>query len=423
MSLVCLIGMLGLVVDIGYAYWRKQECKTAAQSAAIAGAMAAQSLTMTCGTGFTDVPCQAATACPASLTTPTTNPLTAACLYAKQNGFTNGGRTSVTVAANLSTAVASPVSGVSPTYWMRVTVSQQLPQTFSAILGKTLATVAAESTSGYFQSGGGGCIYTLGASGADINASGAFGITSGCGVYDDSSSSDAILTSGAITITTNNGAATNVVGGVTKSGTLTINNLVTGASYAPDPFLGKLGAPNGVFSVTPPSTGSCQPTVNLSGSGSYSINPGTYCSTINMSGSVSLTLNPGSYVLEGGIAMSGSTSISGTGVTLYNTGGSLSLSGSGGITLSGPTSGAYQGIVIWQPYSNTSADNLSGGTSQQINGVVYLPTSTLTYSGGSGTGTTTTLVCSQMVMSGNTYIKDSATNPYSGGVTGAQFIE
>lgn len=429
LSLVTLVGMLGLLVDMGFGYFTKQRCLMAAQSAAIAGAMAAKSLTMSCGTGSTVVPCQAATACSASLTTPTTNPVTAACLYAQQNGFVNGansGKVSVKVAANLSSAVASPVSGISPTYWIQVTVSQQIPQTFSAILGKTLATAAAESTSGYFAgSSGGGCIYVLSPSGSGLTNSGNVGITSGCGIYIDSSSSSAILFSGSPTITTTNGSKTNVVGGILKSGSPVISPAaITGASYAPDPFLGILGAPSGVFSVTPPATGSCQSSVVLSGSGSYTINPGTYCSSITMSGSVALTMNPGNYVLEGGITMSGSTSISGTGVLLYVPSGGITLSGTGGITISAPTSGTYQGIALWQPYSNTSSDTLSGGTTQNINGVVYLPAASLTYSGGSGTGTNTTLVCSKMVMSGNTFINDSAPNAYvGGGSSSVSFIE
>jgi len=421
--------MIGLVVDLGYANYVKQNCLTAAQSAAIAGGMAAKGRTMTCGTGSNAVPCQAATACPGTLTTPTTDPIQAACLYAQQNGFTNGangGKISVKVAADLSSHTASPVSGVSPAYWMRVTVSQQLPQTFSAVMGKTLATAAAESTSGVFQSSGGGCIYVLGASGSDLNMSGTPSVSSGCGIYIDSNTSPGAVTlSGSPSITTSNGAKTNIVGSILQSGSPTISPAaVTGAAVAPDPFLGILGAPSGVFSVTPPSTGSCQPTVNLSGSGSYTINPGTYCQAINMSGSVSLTLNPGNYVLEGGINMSGPTSISGTGVLLYVTSGGVAMSGTGGIVLSGPTSGAYQGIVIWQPYSNSSADNLSGGTAQQINGVVYLPKATLNYSGGSGTGTNTTLVCNTVNFSGSTYINNSAPNAYAGGgSSNVAFIE
>jgi hypothetical protein len=425
LSLIVLMGMLGLVVDVGYAHFVKMRCLTAAQSAAIAGAMAAKSLTMTCGTGSTQVPCQAATACPATLATPTTNPVTAACLFAQQNGFTNGGKISVKVAANLSNAVASPVPGISPTYWLQVTVTQQLPQTFSAALGKTLATVAAESTSGYFQAGGGGgCIYTLNTSGSDITNSGNVSITSGCGIYDDSNSSAAILFSGSPTITTTNGATTNVVGGYLKSGSPVISPApILGAPFQPDPFLGILGAPSGVFSVTPPATGSCQSSVVLSGSGNYTINPGTYCSAITMSGSVNLTMNPGNYVLQGGITMSGSTSISGTGVLLYVPSGGITMSGTGGITLSGPTSGAYQGIVLWQPYSNSSGDTLSGGSTQQINGVVYLPASTLTFSGGSGIGTNTTLVVGAMVMSGNTFINNPAPNAYVGGASAISIIE
>lgn len=55
--------------------------------------------------------------------------------------------------------------------------------------------------------------------------------------------------------------------------------------------------------------------------------------------------------------------------------------------------------------------------------MVYVPKASLTYSGGSGLGTNTTLVCDRLVMSGNTFINNAATNPYTGGTGGVYFIE
>ena len=152
-SLIPLLAMIGLVVDFGWGYYRKELCRTAAEAAAAAGAAAAKSKTLTCGTGVT---CQAATACPSTLT-PTTDPIIAACLYAKQNGYTDGGKVSVKIATGTT---SSPVSGVSPSYWITATVSEQLPQLFSAVLGNTLATASARSTAGVFTAtGAGGCVY------------------------------------------------------------------------------------------------------------------------------------------------------------------------------------------------------------------------------------------------------------------------
>jgi len=91
MSIVTTFGLLGLVVGIGWASWRKEACKAAAQAAAMG------------------VTCQTPTPCPSALNTPS-NPIQAACLYAQQNGFTNdpaNGRQRVLV-AGITSAPALP---------------------------------------------------------------------------------------------------------------------------------------------------------------------------------------------------------------------------------------------------------------------------------------------------------------------------
>src|SRR5580704_5735194 len=80
MTIPITFGLIGLVVDVGWCYWRKEACLTAAQSAASAAATNANS--------SSTYAVQANTACPATLSASV--PLQAACLYATQNGFTNG---------------------------------------------------------------------------------------------------------------------------------------------------------------------------------------------------------------------------------------------------------------------------------------------------------------------------------------------
>src|SRR5579884_3946702 len=90
LSLVVTLGLLGLVVDIGWAYWRKEACATAADSAVLAAARyVSANSSFTCGSG--GVTCQSDTACPASPSSPPTTNIGAGCLYAKQNGFVNSG--------------------------------------------------------------------------------------------------------------------------------------------------------------------------------------------------------------------------------------------------------------------------------------------------------------------------------------------
>jgi hypothetical protein len=401
MSLVPMLGIVGLVVDFGFAEWRKEACKSAAQSAALAGVMAAQAAS--------NYPTQGNTACPAVLNTPA-NPIQAACLYAQQNGFTNGGKNgkqSVTVAANTS---GSPVAGVSPNYWLSVTVSENEAMTFSAVLGRLWGSVSSVSAAGAFNGGaGGGCFYVNA-----VVASGTASLKSGCGVYVNGS----VSMSGNASITTTGGAKTQISGTWSHSGSSTISPAPTvGAAATPNPFTGNLPAP--------PAAGSCQPAVNLSGFTTATIQPGTYCQAISMSGLSQLTLTTGTYVLQGGISMSGATSITATGpVTLYLQSGGISMSGTGGINLSAPTSGSYNGLLIWEASGNSSAMSLSGGSNQTLNGVVYVPNSPLTYSGGSSTNATnTTIVANQLTLSGTSYIAAPAANGITGAASGVFILE
>ena len=83
LSLPVILGLIGLVVDVGWAYWRKEACKAAADSAALAGATAAYiASNQTCGSGVT---CQSDTTCPASISGSTQDTALKACLWATQN--------------------------------------------------------------------------------------------------------------------------------------------------------------------------------------------------------------------------------------------------------------------------------------------------------------------------------------------------
>src|SRR5262249_22312574 len=123
-------------------------------------------------------------------------------------------------------------------------------------------------------------------------------------------------------------------------------------------------------------------------SGAHTLCSGIYAS-IKASGSASLTLNPGVYLIEGGgFAVTGSASVSGSNVLIYNTGsnypnntgsfGGLTISGQGTVSLSAATTGAYAGIVIFQPAANTRAISLSGNAANGLTGTVYAPAALLT---------------------------------------------
>ena len=174
-SVPVLFGALGLVADIGWAYWRREACRTAAQSAVMAVVAVAGSTTPTA---------QADTTCPSSLST--TVPWQVGCAFAKQNGFTNASNNQTVSIQIGSGSTGIPVSGVTPTkYWVAATVSESIPTLFSAVLGRQWLTVRSRATEGVYSAAAGGCVYVLDPtdSGA-LSMSGTTTITSGCGIYE-----------------------------------------------------------------------------------------------------------------------------------------------------------------------------------------------------------------------------------------------
>ena len=125
-----LFGTLGLVVDVGWAFFRREAAQTAADAAASAAAAAAY---LSAGGGsincsVTNVACYATEhECPSTLTTATNN-IEAGCLYARDNGFTTAGRQKVTFMSGAGTAATA--TGAPMSYWVIVRVSERIPQAF-----------------------------------------------------------------------------------------------------------------------------------------------------------------------------------------------------------------------------------------------------------------------------------------------------
>jgi hypothetical protein len=214
---------------------------------------------------------------------------------------------------------------------------------------------------------------------AALSVSGGASITIPGGVVVDSSSPSAISLSGRSQLAA---SVIDVLGGV-KTG--------TGSSVSP--------APNTGVSITDPLaalTGPNPTGMNNYGSvslnkGSLTINPGIY-SQIKVSNNANLTLNPGICIIEGGgLTVTGSASISGSGVMIYNAGSNypssggkfsgITLSSMGTISLSAPTSGPYAGVLIFQSHENTLALSLSGNAMTGMSGTIYAPSALLSLTG------------------------------------------
>ena len=421
LSLPLTLGLLAMVVDVGWCYWRQEACKTAAQAGAMAAAMQAlRAANLTCGSG---VACTAnATtyaSCPASPSLPASNNLQNGCLYVQSNGFTytgSGNRQNVQYAAYTS---GSPVSGSTPSYWVRFVVSEKIPTLFAAMYQPSI-TVSSRATAAIFQPNKGACVYAL-----DPNASGAItlkgnaDVNATCGVWDNSSDGSALSCSNNTTLNAGSAAIT-VHGGASCSGTVTPAP-TTGQPAAADPFASV---------PAPPDMNRCDSTGISAGASIIMPADGTYevCGDISLTGNGTTVLPAGIYYVKNGNLDWHNGSISGTGVTIFLTGtspGSITIDGNMTVNLSAPTSGTYRGLVIYEDRNLSSfpSETFNGGANMNFNGSIYLPGSAVSYSGGSATAITALIADAVVFTGGSNFGVDSNGSVTGIGVTTANLIE
>lgn len=405
-------GVMGFAVDLGLAEFKKHAEQAAADSAAMAAAAYAVANGSSCSSGIT---CNTLTNCtiPSSVTTP----FGAACVYARANGYTNGGGTggtqTVTFKAN---DTSSPVSGNTPNLWFQVTVGDSYSTLFGRFGGVSSLAIKAIAAAGVTTTGGGNCIIALGQSGTVFSDSGSGNITTtSCGIYANANFSY----SGSGNITTQ---TTQYYGTYSDTGSGNLSPTPTKAmSLVSDPFANV--TPPTVGSCTNPNSGLSYPLV-ISDSSSHTVGPGTYCGGITISGSGNITFTTGIYIINGtgsggkSFSYSGSGNLTGTNVLFYMTGqngytaGPMSISGSGNLTFSALSSGSYEGILFWEDKNASTGANTFTG-SGNVTGTFYFPNDALTYSG-SGNASYTAIVAKSITMSGSGNFTKDTTGQYTG---------
>jgi hypothetical protein len=373
-GLVALAGMIAIVADFSFMQQQKNKMQTAADSAAMA---ASEEL------AYGDY-------------------VAAGQADAATNGYTNG-TGGITVAINNppstgpnssnSAYVEAIVSGSEPTYFLRA-------------IGVNSMTVSARAVA--YEGNGANCIYAL-----DPSASGAFlangnvTVNSACGLQVDSSSSSGLTLNGNVTVTA---STIGVVGNYSKNGNCTIS---------PTPKTGVIAASDPLAYVQEPTVGSCAHTNfslngNTGSSGSpYQLYAGTYCGGITVNGNSWLNFNPGTYILAGGgMLINGNSTMTGTGVTFYNTTGTggygaITLNGNSQANFSAPTSGPLAGILFFQDRSIPSsgaASTINGNSSSTFNGAIYFATTQVTFNGNSGLNGYTIVVADKVILNGNSTV-------------------
>ena len=200
-----------------------------------------------------------------------------------------------------------------------------------------------------------------------------------CGVVLNSSSTTALKISGSVNLTAK---YINVTGGYSPAGAV---------SVSPAPVIHTPVLPTPLTFIHAPTSTHCDYTNFSASSGTPTLSPGTYCNGITIKGNTTATFSPGPYILMGGgLKVSGSATLNGTGVTFFLTQGltytygPLSISGTTVLNLKAPESGPFYGILFHQDPSiaaNQAGSTLTGSVSLTGEGVFYFPTTNLAWSG------------------------------------------
>ncbi len=399
LSLTVILGMLGLAVDLGWAYYRQQAAQAAADAGAIAAVRAAVASDPSGPTCAGAVWCGAATNCPSTAPGAPSTSFDNACMLASANGFTTSGIDTVSVQAGISSPVPT-VSGPVAGYWAVVRVKEAIPALFGAAFARGGLSPSAIATAGAIGSASAGsCIYVLDPSSPNaFQAGNGASVTVGCGVFVDSNNaSQAMYVTGGATVTA---PVIQVAGAFKKdNGGSTSVPPTTGVTPVADPF---------VNLPSPTPAGTCQSGNFTSWQATpYTPAPGTYCG-FSVANGMSLQMSSGTYIINGGSfnIQGGSTVTSSGGVFIYLTGGAtVNIANGAMVTLSALTSGNDPGVLFYQDRSMASpgASTFAGGSTMNLTGSLYFPHATVNVNNGA-TATVLAIVADMVNFQGGAHL-------------------
>ena len=380
LSMAAILGFLAFALDVGNALVVKRQLQTAADAAAIAGALEIQQC--------------AAPACSAMQT--------AAAKSMEENGLANP-TVLTSCASSAGTSLALTVNngpcalGASDpnfgnTSYVEAVVTKQQPLIFARIMGVKTLTLSARSEAGFGPPSA--CVIGLDpAAPQTILSNGNSDLEANCAIADDSESGTALMVNGHATlISTGNNKGISVVGGDLINGNPTVSPTpTTDASSVPDPF----------SQLPAPASSSCNySNYSVNGRATTTLYPGTYCG-LNINGGANVTLSPGIYVMNGNTVINGGSTLSGSGVMLYIASGQWIMNGGSHVDLVAQTTGTYAGILFFQSRTDNSQFIVNGDATSAWQGALYVPDGQLLLNGGSNVAAYTFVVADTILVNGN----------------------
>ena len=392
LALGVLLGMAAMTIDVGLAYVARRDMQNAADAAALAGADAileGQSSVLAAN---------------------------AARDLALQNGYDNAAA-DVTVTINVP-PTSGPHSGDSD--FIEVFIAHPIDTILASAVGKTTPfDVSARAVAGIDRTPKPYSIITLSQTACQsmqFNGQVHLTIIDAGTLTNSECTVGAFSTNGTINVAT---AANHVVGGWHMTGNSGDVSLPPSrAGHFDDPLIG--------VPVPTPTSAPVQTCPTFPGKpGTVTLQPGVYDCTIDPQGQWGLQFEPGDYYITGGIVINGGGNVSfgqglyflqgegltitgngvvtGDGVTFYIDEGQVTMTGTSDTQLTAPTSGTYEGIVIFQNRTLTSTVNMSGGAIADGWGAVYAAGAQIHLVGNTGS-TLHQFISDSFLMDGNSNI-------------------
>lgn len=275
--------------------------------------------------------------------------------------------------------------------------SRRLP--FTSLFLDAPPTIRARAVAA-FVSQGEHCIISLATTGVGVNVAGTADVLLGCGVGANSTGSQAIYLEGSSMLAA---SPLSAVGGI-RHGT---GNFPAGTDLNPYglPLPDPLAARNLAVPSSP--AGCTANALVVSPNTVTTLSPGRYCNGLSLKGTV--TLNPGVYIIDRGtFEVTSQATVQGEGVTIILTGSSTGniataqIAGGADISLSAPTiddDPQWANILLFQdPRGTATRSEIAGNTQFNLEGVVYLPGSTVRFAGSSGQHSECLLMVANRVM-------------------------
>lgn len=261
------------------------------------------------------------------------------------------------------------------------TASQRLP--FSSLFLNVAPVIRARSVATTVADGQ-FCVISLAGSGTGVEVQGSARVNLGCGTSANSPDGIAVDLSGSSLLNSNPISA---VGGIDYAS----RNITSGTTMLPyglpleDPLASRgLSVPGSPANCTTQS-GNVRPAQIVT------LNPGRFCHGMDLKGRV--TLNPGVYIIDGNsLSINSQATVRGEGVTFVLTGpnatsiATVSINGGADVELSAPDETQapdWAGILFYQDPIGEASHSINGGADLAFEGIIYMPTGDISFSGGS----------------------------------------